>query len=91
MNDFFDPFNFGDAESLTFIQAIEGVCQPVMDMFTSGELFEFEEEDILNEDGELAKVMKPCAQTLLGDNPIGNFIRYQYHNLDKVRSSYVHY
>jgi len=26
-----------------------------------------------------------CLQSLLGDNPVGNLIRYEYDHLDKVR------
>ena len=37
--------------------------------------------------GDMEEDLLPCMQSILGDNPLGDFIRYQYNNLDKVSSS----
>merc|ERR1719223_1123746 len=75
MNAFFDSEELKSGE---LVQNIVADCQPVFDMAVR--------EDIVNiqDDTEIDRLGKSCLQTLLGDNAIGNFIRYEYGNLDEI-------
>mmetsp|Transcript_15170 Transcript_15170/g.32929 ORF Transcript_15170/g.32929 Transcript_15170/m.32929 type:complete len:586 (-) Transcript_15170:79-1836(-) len=81
-NVFFDPKDTEEYAAL--IQSIEDECKPIMDLVISGDILSLEEEDILDEESELGKSGKRCLQTLLGDNEMGNFIRYQYNHMDEI-------
>lgn len=84
MNKFFGSIDFQDNESLALMQSIEGVCKPVFDMVMNNAEVEVLMEGDLDEDSELGGSVKNCLQILLGDNPVGNTIRYQYHHLDTM-------
>ena len=87
INKFFGSGDFQDSESLALIQSIEDTCKPVFDKVmnnASAEDVEVLMEDFLDEDSELGRSAKRCLQTLLGDNPMGNTIRFQYNHLDTL-------
>jgi len=79
INDFFDP-----KHSLNvFMQSIEDDCKPVFDMVTTGDILSLQ-QDVLDEESAFGESSKRCLQTLLGDNALGNFIRYEYNHIDKI-------
>ena len=88
-NQFFNPDAMGVTD-LNYLLAIENDCNDVYELLTSGDdLFSSEifgngiSDDSKNRVKESGKV---CLQSLLGDNPIGNFIRFMNDNLDSLFS-----
>ena len=84
-------------EAGDLLAQMEEDCKPVMDMVTdmatgllanSGDLADFDpDEDMFGEDGELGKLGKKCLKSLFGDNAIGNYVRYEWNNFDKVSTA----
>jgi len=89
-----DFFTLTEVESGDLLAQMEEDCQPVMDMVTdmatgllanSGDLADFDpDEDMFGEDSELGKLGKKCLKSLFGDNAIGNYVRYEWNNFDKI-------
>ena len=71
-------------ESFDALQILEDDCKPVFDMVLNGD-FDFLQLDDLDENSAFGESLKHCLKSLLGDNPIGNLIRYEYDHMDKVR------
>ena len=78
INEILDPLDPVDAVSLS--QDLMELCTPFLDLVANmdptldvGDGSDFEREGTR------------CLQSLLGDNPFGNLIRYEYDHLDKVR------
>lgn len=84
MNDFMDLIQQEDYTTL--MQTIESDCKPIMDMAMdmAGAEDSSGLEDFLNEESEIVESGNRCLQILLGDNSMGNFIRYQYNHIDKT-------
>lgn len=84
MNDFMDLIQQEDYTTL--MQTIESDCKPIMDMAMAMPGAEDSSglEDFLNKESEIVESGNRCLQILLGDNSMGNFIRYQYNHIDKV-------
>mmetsp|Transcript_5880 Transcript_5880/g.13455 ORF Transcript_5880/g.13455 Transcript_5880/m.13455 type:complete len:474 (-) Transcript_5880:66-1487(-) len=60
-------------------------CQDLMSLATSSELPAIDLGDIGDLPGmteEQSNAARTCINTLLGDNPVGNFVRLQYQNID---------
>jgi len=83
MNDFF----YSGVE----FQSIEDDCKPVFDMVTTVDILSLQQDildgrqqDFIDEESAFGQSSKRCLQTFLGDNAMGNFIRYQYNNIDKT-------
>lgn len=91
INDF---FTLTEIESGGLLTQMEEDCKPVMDMVTSmaaemlanpKDLANFDpDQDMFGEDSELGKLGKKCLKTIFGDNAIGNYIRYEWNNMDKT-------
>jgi len=69
------------------MQSIEDDCKPVFDMVTTGDILSLQ-QDVLDEESAFGESSKRCLQTLLGDNALGNFIRYEYNHIDKVITNF---
>lgn len=65
------------------VQDIEDSCKPAFNSFLSLE-GDVPDADDLDENSELGQGVRQCMEYLLGDNLIGNLIRYEYQNLDKI-------
>jgi len=76
--------NLNDTEFADLIQSIENECKTSIGMVSSGDFFTLEVEDFLDEESVIGKSSKQCLQTLLGDNKIGGFVRYQYNHMDET-------
>lgn len=83
MNDFFDPKDIASGVFFDSIEAIEGDCKPVFDMLTNGNIVDLA-QDVLDEESAIGELSKICLQNIFGDNPVGNFIRYEYNHIDKT-------
>jgi len=70
-------------ESAVTLQILEDDCKPVFDMVLGGD-FDFLQLDDLDENSAFGESLKHCLKSLLGDNPVGNFIRYEYNHMDKI-------
>jgi len=82
MNDFFD-YGADSKEIEVLFQSFEDDCKPFFDMVNTGDILSLQ-HDILDEESSLGQSSKRCLQTFLGDNAMGNFIRYQYNHIDKT-------
>jgi len=82
MYDFFGSIDFQDDQTLAFIMDGVTECQPVIDLMMSTEDMATLSMDTLSTklNDETATA---CLQTLLGDNPFANYLRYTYQNLDQ--------
>ena len=66
---------FLDIEPGDFLENVVDDCKPVLDVMATFDV------DAISLD---SYIFDDCAKTLLGDNPVGNFIRYEYQHVDKV-------
>jgi hypothetical protein len=78
MGEFLDLTEF-DSEG--FNDKIEGACKPAFDLVMA---IASEEYLVGSELDRLMAQTDTCLKTLLGDNPIGNIIRYEYNHMDKI-------
>mmetsp|Transcript_19327 Transcript_19327/g.40507 ORF Transcript_19327/g.40507 Transcript_19327/m.40507 type:complete len:572 (-) Transcript_19327:81-1796(-) len=74
---------FDPEESAVTLQILEDDCKPVFDMVVGGDV-DFLQLDDLDENSAFGESLNQCLKSLLGDNPIGNFIRYEYNHMDKI-------
>lgn len=81
---FFDLEAFKTDSEL--VQGIVDGCGDVFDLFTPGDLLDFDEDLSFGEDGKFGESGKTCVKSLLGDNPVGNYVRYLYNNFDTIYS-----
>ena len=80
--DFFGSMDFQDDQTLAFMDGVTDECQPVIDLMMSAEDMEMLSLDALST--KLSEeTATTCLQTLLGDNPFANYLRYTYQNLDE--------
>ena len=80
--DFFGSMDFQDDQTLAFMDDFTDTCQPAVDLLMSAEDIATLSMDTLSTklNDETAT---ECLQTLLGDNPFANYLRYTYQNLDQ--------
>jgi len=85
LSEIFDPLKGQTAESLALTEEIQNVCGAAFEL-AFGLAMDDEDalEGMFDEGSELYKSAKGCLQTLLADNPVGNFIRFEYNNMDKI-------
>lgn len=84
INNFFD---LTEIESGDLASSIEADCKPVFDMVLDTIILVDDNAAPIDEDEANIRLMelgKNCLETLLGDNSIGNFIRYEYNHFDKT-------
>ena len=65
------------ANELPLMEEIKDECT----FMSSDEIFALEATNLLDEDGAVGESTQRCAQKILGNNEIGNFIRHIYDNL----------
>mmetsp|Transcript_28413 Transcript_28413/g.48313 ORF Transcript_28413/g.48313 Transcript_28413/m.48313 type:complete len:579 (-) Transcript_28413:86-1822(-) len=67
----------------TVFQSIEDDCQPIYQMVATSEIESLQQE-ALDQDSPIGQSSMRCLKTTLGDNDAGDFIRYEYNNIDKT-------